>query len=49
MKISPLEFDFGKVIINKPANQSFTLTNLNVELPVRVNFNKIIGVEIFPK
>jgi len=36
-------------MISKPANLSFTLTNLNPELPAQVSFSKIIRVEIFPK
>lgn len=49
VKINPMDFDFGKVMIGKPTGLKFTLTNFNPELSTRVSFNKIVGVEIFPK
>ena len=49
VKINPTDFDFGKVMIGKPASLEFTMKNENTELSSRVAFSKIVGVEIFPK
>jgi hypothetical protein len=49
VKINPTDFDFGKVMIGKPTSLQFTMVNENTQLVTRVSFNKIVGVEIFPK
>lgn len=49
VKISPADFDFGKIMLGKPTSLPFTMTNESIELSSRISFNKIVGVEIFPK
>jgi hypothetical protein len=43
IKFTPTDFEFGRIVLGKPSNQKFTLTNFNVELPTKIQFNKIVG------